>query len=146
MKGESVDGRELWPSWWVNTSGSTTGMVLFDRWVCKAMLGWGFCMRNKLNEAVGAGIWDFTAADQSVLRTVVLFWRWFAVICTPAARLDFQKFQARRQYILAAADVGDTDGFDGVWGAGPYCVWHSSLVGRRGSECRAPTTSTSGIV
>ena len=84
--------------------------------------GSGFCRWDQLTEATDAGTWVFTDAGRSVLCAVVRFWRRFAVGCTPAARLDFQKFQTHRQSILAADDVDDTGGFDGIWGAGPYCV------------------------
>ena len=119
--------------WWVNMSGDMTGAVLFDRWVGKAVLGREFRVWDELTEVADAVRRDFIAAGRSVLRTVVRFWRRFAVGCTPAARLSFQKFQTRRQSILAAADVDsidadDTGGFDGVWGAGPYCVWHAGLA------------------
>ena len=121
--------------WWVNTSGSTTGAVLFDRWVGKAVLGRAVRQGHELTGTVGAGTWDFTAAGRSVLRTMVRFWRRFAVGCTAATRSDFQKFQARQQSILAAADVSGTDGTDGGWGTGPYCVWHSGLADAVARAC-----------
>ena len=92
--GESVDGRVLWPSWWVNTSGNATGTVLFDRWVGKAVLGREFRRWDQLTELADAGRRDlamaFTAcydgpstaelhdAGRPVLRAVVRFWRRFA--------------------------------------------------------------------
>ena len=74
-------------------SSNMMGAVLFDWWVGKAVLGQEFCMWDQLTEMADAGRRDFTDMGRSVLCTVVQFWRRFAVGCTPAAHLDFQKFQ-----------------------------------------------------